>query len=118
MIIRNLDINHDWMFGKGLSSYLLNEMALELNIATRILSWRSDCFFALNEGIDYKNLLDKGQVQNLTLATKSIILSSEGVLKVNTISFNLDDNRRLNIVYSIDTIYGQDFQNTISRELI
>jgi len=114
MIIRKLDINSDWEFGKGLSNYLFGEMALEENIKTRLLSWKNDCFFALDDGIDYRNFLDKGQENNLALAIKSILLTSEGVMGVKQISLELSSNRELTVSYTIDTIYGSNFQNTVS----
>ena len=118
MIIRNLDTDGDWTFGKGLSNFLSGELALQLNIKTRLQSWLNDCFFALQEGIDYRNLLDKGQEQNLRHAAKSMILASEGVLAIRELTAVLDSGRRLTITYSIDTIYSSNIKNSISEELI
>jgi hypothetical protein len=117
MIIRKLDSTGDWTFGKGLSNYLSAEMAIEQNIQTRLLSWKNDCFFALQEGVDYRNLLDKGQEKNLKQAIKAVILTCEGVLAVREIFAVLGSNRNLTISYSIDTIYTSNVQNTIAREL-
>jgi hypothetical protein len=117
MLIRNLDVNHDWMFGKGLTNYLYDEMALELNIKTRLLEWLNDCFFNLVAGVDYINLLDKGQQDNLTLSIKSVIIKSEGVARLNELNASLNSARNLSLTFSIDTIYGSNFQNIITQEL-
>jgi hypothetical protein len=89
-----------------------------MNIKTRLLEWVGNCFFNLNAGIDYMNLLDKGQKDNLLLAIKYIILTSEGVIRLNQLSAELDSKRNLAVSYEIDTIYGSLFQNMITQELI
>lgn len=111
MIVRALDSNHDWTFGKGRNNYLRNFDAINQNIKSRLLSWVGDCFFALQEGVDWRNLLDKGQKQNLELAIKTIILQSYGVIALEELSSILDENRKLTIEYVIDTIFGKTFEN-------
>jgi len=118
MLIRNLDIDGDWMFGKGKTNLLAAEMAIELNIRTRFLEWVNDCFFNLPAGVDYINLLDKGQQDNLILAVKPVILSSEGVIQLNELSADLNAARNLTMTFTIDTIYGSNYQNTITQELL
>ena len=74
MKIRKLDGLHDWTFGAGKQNYAVDEIAVEENIQTRVLSWQGDCFFALQEGIDWRNLLDKNQQENIELAVAEMIL--------------------------------------------
>lgn len=115
MKIRKLDENHDWTFGKGKSNYSTENIAIEQNVQCRILSWYGDCFFALKDGVDWRNMLDKNQQQNLLLEIKTIILQTEGVIGCTELSANLDSSRKLSISYSIDTIYGQTFKNRITQ---
>ena len=113
MIIRKTDNDGDFSYGKGLSDYCRNEAAVDENIKTRLLSWLNDCPFAMTDGVDYKNLLEKGQQANLLLALKTMILASYGVIGITAVTANLDANRNLSVSYNIDTIYGNNFNATI-----
>ena len=116
MKIRKLDGLHDWTFGAGKQNYAVDEIAVEENIQTRVLSWQGDCFFALQEGIDWRNLLDKNQQENIELAVAEMILRSYGVIGINMLQSVLDDtSRNLSLSYSINTIYGQLFTGVISQ---
>jgi hypothetical protein len=115
MKVRALDSVHDWTFGKGLSNYLKDEKALEQNIATRVLSWLGDCFFAMQDGIDYRKLMDKGQQTNLEMSIKAQILRTEGVVKITEFTTSLNSARKLTVQATIDTIYGRDFSVTITQ---
>jgi hypothetical protein len=115
MIIRKVDTENDWLFGKGSSDYARDEAAIAENIKTRLLSWLNDCFYAMTDGIDYQQLMDKGQQANLLLAIKSTILASEGVVAINSVTAELDVKRNLDIEYNIDTIYSQNFINSIEN---
>ena len=117
MIISRTDsTTNDWSFGKGLSNYARDEEAVEQNIRSRVLSWAYDCFFAQTDGIDYSSLLDKGQQNNLLLAIRQTILSSFGVLNVTSLSATLDSvTRKINIVYSANTIFGQAINIKINQ---
>ena len=110
MKIRKLTALNDWSFGAGIQNYATDQIAVAENIQTRVLSWFGNCFFALQEGIDYRNLLDKNQQVNLELAVKETILKSYGVIGIKTLSSVLDTKtRKLTIQYSIDTIFGKLF---------
>jgi phosphosulfolactate phosphohydrolase-like enzyme len=113
MIIRKVDGTNDWDFGKGKNSYATAEQAIEINIQTVLLSWVGNCFFAIDDFVDYNNLLDKGKEEDLKYAIKSQILQCEGVIKVTDISTSLDIDRKVTISYTIDTIYGRGFQNIV-----
>ncbi len=118
MIIRRIDAEGDWIFGKGLSGYVFNQEAIEENLRTRILSWLGDCFFALNEGIDWNNRLDVGQKKEIVDELKSMILKSFGVTGVNSIDFTFNGTTRLFLVeYDIVTIYSPSFSASIQQLL-
>ena len=116
MIIRKVDTENDWRIGKGKSDYARDEQALAENIKTRLLSWVGDCFFALNEGVDWKARMDVGQQDNLTDEVKSIILQSWGVVGINSVAVELGEGTRgVQITYDIETIYSDSFQQTIQE---
>jgi hypothetical protein len=116
MIIRKLTGDHDWTFGKGLNSFAIDEKAIEENIDTRVLSWVGDCFFALQEGVDWRSRLDIGQQDELVEEVKSVILQSEGVVGVNSIELEFNGTTRVaTITYNIQTIYSRDFQRVITQ---
>ncbi len=109
MIHRLIDQNGDWVFGRGHSSYVRGLDAILLNVKTRLLSWKGDCFFALREGVDYNNLLAHNTQGALESAIKRVILTSEGVLRIISFSLTLknDKDRQVEIKTLIDTTYGQ-----------
>ena len=114
MIFRNLDDNDDWLFGRGLNDFVDKNTAIGLNIKTRVLSWVNDCFFELSAGIDWINRLGaKNQSDLLNLDLKRIILQSQDVTGLNTISIDVTD-RQFNVTYDISTVHTESFVNTIS----
>lgn len=117
MIFRQLTALGDWTFGKGISGYATDEAAVELNIRTRILSWKGNCFFALDDFVDWLGRLDKGQEENLKRELKNVILQSFGVVSVNSINGLLDrSTRHFQVTYNISTIFGENFINTLELE--
>ncbi len=118
MRIRALDGNFDWTFGKGLNNYVEQDSAIGQNIRCRLLSWEGDCFWALHEGLNWRYFLEKGKEEELKLAIKSEILKSWGVYKLTELSVSTDEQRKLSITYAVETIYGTEFQSTITEEQI
>lgn len=117
MIFRELDNNHDWTWGKGLQNMTRENQAIGLNIKTRILSWVGDCFFDLQAGIDWWNRLgSKNQRSLLELDLRRIILQSEGVTGLVEFQTNVV-GRRFSASYTVNTIYSQDFQDTVELEV-
>lgn len=106
MIVRGLDTDHDWLFGKGKNDYLSFNDAIEQNIDTRLLSFLGDCFFDTAAGLDWFNLLGSKDQIALELAVRSVIINTDGVTKIVDISVNLDSNtRQLRMQYTVETIY-------------
>ncbi len=116
MIFRQIDATGDWEFGKGINDYARNEDAVNLNIRTRLLSWVGDCFFALADGIDWRNRLDVGQQDALVEEIKANLLQAFGVIEINDVqaAFN-GQTRILQILYDIKTIYSPSFQGVIAQ---
>ena len=108
MIIRNLDSDHDWMFGKGKNNFLAGVNAIKLNIKTRLLEWLNDCFFAQNNGVDWKNRLDRGQAADLEEEIRLVVLKSFGVTELSNFSYNVT-GRRFFAEYTVQTIFSASF---------
>jgi len=113
MIIKNLDVSDDWTFGKGASNYLQGIEAIKINIKTRLKEWVNDCFFSLNSGVDWKNRLDYGQIEQLHSDIRNVILKSYGIVELIDLTIDYDrENRKFNSQYQVTTIYSQDFTDT------
>jgi hypothetical protein len=107
MKARALDSLGDWQFGKGLQSYVKDLDALKQSISTRLKQWLNNCFFAMDEGVDWANELDIGTKGALDLDIKRVILQTGGVLRISSYTSTLDaDTRELAIEAYVDTIYG------------
>jgi hypothetical protein len=107
MIVRALDSNGDWSFGLGKQSYKSDMNALRQQIVTRLKSWKGDCFFALQDGVDWLNYLDIGTKSFLDLDIKRVILQTGGILRMRNYSSILaPDTRSVSISCTLDTIYG------------
>lgn len=112
MRVRAVDENHDWTFGRGLQDYKLDSRAVSQNVKTRLLSFYNDCFFDLEAGIDWFNLLSRGTENFLLLAIKQNIVNTEGVTGLNTVDVDYARySRHITIRYDIKTIYSQSFKD-------
>lgn len=94
MKTRTLDNNWDWRFGKGVNDYAQNALNVAYAVKMKILSWYGDCFFAMEDGVDWKNILGeklskeeadrsiKEIIQNEPEITELIYFDSEVVDRV------------------------------------
>lgn len=115
MKIRNLDANGDFTFGKGLQNYLTGQAAIALDVRTFVKLWAGNAFWALQEGINWRQYLDRNQQANAQAALQAGILGRNGVVGVNQISVQLDRQaRRFTIKYDVATIYTQSFVDTVT----
>ena len=57
MRTRTVDSNWDWKFGRGKNDYADDALGGAYTVKMKILSWFKDCFFAMEDGIDWKNIL-------------------------------------------------------------
>lgn len=107
MKTRAVDSSGDWEFGRGLQSYRTEKDALSQNISTRLKSWKNDCFFSMDDGVDWANLLDIGTKDLLDLDIKRCLLQTVGVLRIDTYSSTLDTStREITIVAEVFTVFG------------
>lgn len=117
MIFRQLTALGDWTYGQGISGYATNDNAIGLNIETRLLSWKGDCFFSLDDWVDWLNRLDKGQENNLTQELQNVILQSFGVVKINSFTAILNDTtRHYQATYNVETFFSPSYINTLNLD--
>lgn len=116
MIMRALTPTGDWTFGAGLANYNTAEAAIEENLQTWLQSWVGNCWFALKDGVDWQNLLDVGQEQNLEDSIRQNILQCYGIVAVNSLDVQFDPRtRHISIQADVQTIYSQSFQLELSQ---
>lgn len=110
MKFRSLDGNWDWNFGSGLSSYSPDSMAIAYDVKSKILSWYGDCFFAMNEGIDWKNILGtKNQKETLDGNIKQIIVNTDGIVELSFFESEITD-RVYHCTAKFKTIYNETIE--------
>lgn len=108
---RGITTDSDWTFGQGQGSYFRNQRALVANLKTRLVFFLNDCFFAMNVGIDWWNLLGTRGVQAeaaIVLAVRQVVATSEGVTAINSVTTSLSSQRNLSLTVNIDTIYSRN----------
>ena len=113
-MIRNLDLNHDWTFGAGRSNYLENVEEIALNAKTRVLCFLNDCFFDMDMGIGYWNLLDRNRQRELENAIQQQIIQTPGIVGVTEINAYTNADRKLSVQYSAKTIYSVGFNEYLT----
>lgn len=106
MRVRALDVNHDWLFGKGQNDYLQANAAIAQNINTRLASFLGNCFFDVGAGIDWFNLLGAKNQTTLNLSISSVILNTAEVTGLLQISVGLNNLRQLTVNYRVQTVYS------------
>lgn len=118
MIFRGISADDDWQFGQGVGSYFKRDKAVNANLRTRLLFFLNDCFFAMNVGIDWWNLLgsrNPAAKANIILAVRQTIIQSEGVVRINTVDVTVDPiTRRATTTWNIDTIYSRNVTGSAS----
>ena len=106
MQVRALDSANDWIFGQGKQSYKKNRAALEQKLKTRLHSWRTDCFFAQAEGVDWNNYLDIGTKRLLDIDIAQYINKTGGVLGITNYKSYITPERVLRVSFTARTMYG------------
>lgn len=120
MIVRSLDVNNDWNFGKGKNDYLKLNDAIGQSLVTRVKSFLGDCFFDTEAGIDWWNLLGGKDSDAINFAVKTVVLNTDGVVSLVDNGFVLDGNRLMNPSYTVETVYegGLESVGVLSGKLL
>ena len=107
-LIRRLDSNDDWCFGRGKSDYASGRDCVALNLKTRLREWKYNCFFNLEAGIDYKRRLgDKNQKDILDSEIKFVSANTDEVVAIGEINSSLDtSSRAYTASLEVQDIYG------------
>lgn len=114
MNFRQLTATGDWTFGGGLSNYASGQQAIALNIQTAVLMWAGDCFFSLNNWINWKGLLNVGQQKNLNAALQSLLSQLFGVQAIVSATVVVNTTtRQFFATYTIDTVYSQQVTSQV-----
>lgn len=106
MITRAIDSDHDWTFGKGRQNYLSENAALAQNINTRLMSFKNDCYFDLDAGIDWFFYLGSKQISALKIQVASVITATVGVQSLTEINFSVDESRNLTVQYTVISLWS------------
>lgn len=110
MRVRAVDINNDWTFGRGFQDYKSSDRAIAQNVKTRVQSFYRDCFFDMEAGIDWFNLLGYGTQEFLYMSIQETVINTEGVTGINSVNIDYDrENRTFTIKYDIQTIYSKSY---------
>lgn len=105
MSVRQIDVNNDWTFGRGKNNYLRHNDAVAQNIKTRLQSFLGDCFFDSTAGLDWYNLLGSFNELALQLAVSAVILNTEEVTGIVSLSVTRTANRNIQLSYSVNSVY-------------
>lgn len=108
MSVRSVEFETwDWQFGNGLQDYKINQQEIEQNILTTIKSWKNNCFFDLNAGVDWYNIIgSRDKQQYLKQELTRVIIVLDGVVKINNIDININENRNIQVFINLDTVYS------------
>jgi hypothetical protein len=107
MKVRAIDSQNDWTFGKGKNDYKSGIDACAQNIKTRLQLFLGDCFFALENGIDWFNLNGSKNIEMISISVRTTILNTPDVIGINSLSISLDNSRVLSFQYEASTVYGE-----------
>ena len=118
MIVRALDSDGDWTYGKGKNNYLTDLNAVVQNINSRVKSFLGDCFFDLGAGIDWFHLIGSKNQTTLNLSIAAVILNTEDVTGILLLNVDLDhETRSFSVSYKVQTSYSTTITNSFIYDL-
>lgn len=116
MIFRAIDNDGDWTFGNGRQNYATGNLAIALNVKTRLLCFQNDCFWNLPFGVDWWNLIGaKSPAADVSILaqTRMMLSGSYGIVSIVSIdAFRDARTRRFAVSYEVDTIFSARVRNT------
>lgn len=109
MLTRRLSTDWDMTFGLGLANFANDSEAVAQNVKSRLQLLRGEWMLDTDAGVPYLQSIAV-KPANIPLSEsliKQTILGTDGVLEITSFSTALDrDTRRLNVIGTITTIYG------------
>lgn len=110
MIVRELDGDHDWTFGRGTANYLTESEAIQQCIKTKLLALKGNWFLNTSDGIAWFDYLEKNpNTVQLERDVKAEINSVDGVTSITSFDIQLDSVRR---EFLIQVTYLDKYNNT------
>lgn len=110
MRTRALDSNWDFRFGKGKQDYASESLATAYDIKQKILFWYRDCFFDMERGVDYKNLLGrKNSKTDIDNSIKKIIAVQPDVVEISYFE-SIVENRQYHLTARFKTVYNETIE--------
>ena len=106
MIVRSVDVNNDWTFGKGKNNYRKDLEAVAQNIKTVLHSFLGDCFFDLRAGIDWFAYNGSKQEEELKIAISTAILGVNNIVSINEILASVGTDRNFLVQYEVQSSFG------------
>lgn len=107
MRVRALDSEGDWTWGKGQNDYLTGVAAVMQEIRCNVSSFLGDCFFDVEGGIDWFNLLGGKNQLAIEVAVSTQIINTPNVTKLVQLSATLNPiTRALTLFYQVTTSYS------------
>lgn len=117
MIVRALDQNGDWTFGKGQSNYLTKNDAIRQSIKTRLKSFKFNWFLDSQANIDWFNLIGRYSVKSaIESEIERVIIQTENVLSAVVDNLVIDE-RIIKPKYTVTTIYSSTFADSVLIEV-
>lgn len=110
MRVRKQDQNGDYVFGNGQGDFFRDSPeAVGQVCMTRLQLWRGEWFLDVEEGTPYlQGVIGKHKQQTAENVFRARILGTEGVRSIASLESNNDpEMRKLSVVASVDTIYGE-----------
>ena len=107
-MVRKLDKENDWQFGRGRADYIRKDPEIQQNIKTRLRSFKDDWFLDIEANIPWIELLSSfNKKREIEQEIKRVVLETDGVLRINKLDI-IVDNRVAKIEANIDTVYSQN----------
>lgn len=110
MKTRTVDNNWDFRFGKGLNDYAQESLNVAYAVKMKILSWYKDCFFDMNAGVDWKNILgSKVSKEEADTSIKEIIQSEPEITEMIYFDSSVVD-RVYSATIRFKTVYNETIE--------
>ena len=113
MIVRAIKNNEDmarraWVFCRGLTAYKKEQPAVSQIIKSSLLEFKNDCYFALQNGIDWLTRLgSKNQKELLDSDIQQTIQNQWGVLNIKDFQ-SIVLERAYSCTCNVYTIFSED----------
>lgn len=115
MKVRACNNNWEWIFGRGKQDYANYSTGLAFDIKMQLQCWKRDCFFSLDDYLDWEYFLStkdkKDLVKNSVYNQINFQNEVAGVQEITTEEYK--DLRKIKVKYSYIDIYG----NTVTNEV-